>query len=115
MLIDGDYRVPLFFIEGTMNLAGYFFIRYFLGKVCKFRIGLGYQAASYIAWYGMVRVVLEPLRNGEFEYGQSWYVAFGMLGVGLLGILGFYILHRIRMEKGLEDENGDKIKTAENS
>ena len=115
MLIDGDYRVPLFFIEGTMNLVGYFFIRYFLGKVCKFRIGLGYQAASYIAWYGMVRVILEPLRNGEFEYGQSWYVAFGMLGAGLLGILGFYILHRIRMEKGLEDENGDKIKTAENS
>ena len=109
MFIDGSYRVPLFFIEGTMNVAGYFFIRYFLGRVCKFRLGLGYQTGSYIVWYGLTRVILELFRDPEFRYLQSWYIAFAFIGVGLLLILGFYALHKFRMKKGLEDQCGEKI------
>ena len=119
MLISGDYRVPLFFIEAVMNIGGYFIIRYLLGKVAKFHIGLGYQASSYLVWYGIVRVVLEPLRDGytastnseSFGYLQSYITAFVFIGVGLLMILGFYIYHRIRMNKGIEDKFGDKIET----
>ena len=119
MLIGGDYRVPLFFIEAVMNIGGYFIIRYLLGKVAKFHIGLGYQASSYLVWYGIVRVVLEPLRDGyvastdseSFGYLQSYITAFIFIGVGLLMILGFYIYHRIRMNKGIEDKFGDKIET----
>ena len=119
MLIGGDYRVPLFFIEAVMNIGGYFIIRYLLGKVAKFHIGLGYQASSYLVWYGIVRVVLEPLRDGytastnseSFGYLQSYITAFVFIGVGLLMILGFYIYHRIRMNKGIEDKFGDKIET----
>ena len=33
MFIDGEYRLPLFLIESLINIGGYFFIRYFLGKV----------------------------------------------------------------------------------
>jgi len=109
------YSVPLFFIEGTINLAGYFFIRYFLGKVCKFHVGLGYQAAAYLSWYGMVRILLEPLRDTEFEYSQSFFTAIGMFAGGLLLMLGFFILHKKRMNAGLEDYHGDKIKKLENS
>ena len=109
MLIDGSYRVPLFFIEALMNIGGYFFIRYFLGKVCKFNFGLGYQAAAYISWYGMVRIVLELFRDSEFKYMQSWYTAFAFLGGGLLLMLAFYLLHRFRMNKGKEDKFGEKI------
>lgn len=119
MLIGGDYRVPLFFIEAVMNIGGYFIIRYLLGKVAKFHIGLGYQASSYLVWYGIVRVVLEPLRDGytastdseSFGYLQSYITAFVFIGVGLLMILGFYIYHRIRMNKGIEDKFGGKIET----
>ena len=119
MFIDGDYRVPLFFIEAVMNIGGYFIIRYLLGKVAKFHIGLGYQASSYLVWYGIVRVVLEPLRDGyaastdseSFGYLQSYITAFVFIGVGLLMIAGFYIYHRIRMNKGIEDKFGDKIET----
>ena len=119
MLIDGEYRVPLFFIESAINLGGYFFIRYFLGKVCKFHIGLGYQASSYLVWYGIVRVILEPLREGYngttetegFGYIQSYITAFVFIGLGLLMIAGFYVYHRIRMNKGIEDKFGDKIET----
>ena len=117
MFIGGFYRVPLFFIEGTINLIGYFFIRYFLGKVCKMHIGLGYQASFYLIWYGMVRACLEPLREGftlhghegGFGYLQSWFVAFGMMVGGAILLLAFYFIHKTRQEKGLENEFGDKI------
>ena len=109
MFIDGEYRIPLFFIEGVMNLGGYFIIRYLLGEVCKFHVGLGYQASAYLVWYGMVRAILELLRDAEFMYKQSWYIAFGMMGAGLLMMLGFFILHKVRMQKGLEDQFGEKI------
>ena len=117
MFIEGAYRVPLFFIEGVINLFGYFFIRYFLGKVCKMHIGLGYQASFYLIWYGMVRACLEPLREGftlhghegGFGYLQSWFIAFGMMAGGALLFLIMYLIHKDRKTKGLEDEFGDKI------
>lgn len=110
MCIDGQYRVPLFFIEGCINLGGYFFIRYFLGKVCKFHVGLGYQASAYLIWYGAVRVALEKLRDSDFEYNNSWIVGFVMMGIGVLLLAGFYLLHYLRAKRGLEDEFGNKIK-----
>ena len=117
MLIGGEYRVPLFFIEAVMNISGYFIIRYVLGKFAKFHVGLGYQASSYLVWYGIVRVVLEPLREGYtastntegFGYLQSYITAFAFIGIGLLMIAGFYVYHRIRMNKGIEDKFGDKV------
>ena len=109
MFIDGAYRIPLFFIESCMNIAGYFFIRYFLGKVCKLNCGLGFQASAYIAWYGMTRVILELFRDAEFKYLQSFITGFVMIAIGLAMAGGFYALHKIRMNKGLEGKTGDKI------
>ena len=117
MLIDGSYRVPLFFIEGVMNLAGYFIIRYGIGKLCKAHKGLGFQGASYLIWYGLTRVILEPLRNGYnaststegFGYLQSYITAFAMIAIGVAGVIAFYFIHKNRMAKGKEDKHGDKI------
>lgn len=109
MYIEGAYRMPLFFIESCMNITGYFVIRYVLGKACKFKEGLGIQASAYLVWYGMTRVVLELLRDSEFKYMQSWYVAFGMMAAGLVMAGAFIAVHIIRMKKGLEDKFGEKI------
>ena len=109
MFIEGEYRIPLFFIESCMNIGGYFFIRYFLGKVCKLNCGLGFQASAYIAWYGMTRVVLELFRDPEFRYMQSFITAFVMMGIGLLAAAAFFVFHKIRMNKGIEDKFGEKI------
>ena len=103
------YRVPLFFIEGMMNLCGFFIIRFLLGKLCKFRIGLGYQASCYLIWYGMVRVVLEHQRESSFEYNQSWTTALIMMFIGLTMLTSFFIYHHYRMDKGIEDEFGEKL------
>ena len=109
MYIDGEFRIPLFYIESCMNIAGYFFIRYFLGKVCKLNCGLGFQASSYVAWYGMTRAILELFRDPEFRYMQSFITAFVMIGIGLAMAGGFYAFHKIRMNKGIEDKFGEKI------
>lgn len=118
MLIDGHYRIPLFFIEGVMNIGGYFIIRYLVGKVFKAHLGLGVQACSYFTWYGLTRVVLEPLREGftlklghsaAFGYLQSWITAFVMMAVGIIGIIVCVFIHKHRMKLGKEDAFGDKI------
>ena len=109
MLIEGEYRIPLFYIESCMNIGGYFFIRYVLGKVCKLNCGLGFQASAYIALYGMTRVVLELFRDPEFRYMQSFITAFVMMGIGLAMAGAFFAVHKVRMNKGLEDKFGDKI------
>ena len=118
MLIGSQYRIPLFFIEGVMNIGGYFLIRYVVGKVFKAHLGLGIQACSYFAWYGLTRVLLEPLREGftlklghseAFGYLQSWITAFVMMAVGILGIIGCVLLHKYRMKNGKENAFGDKI------
>ena len=109
--------MPLFFIESCINIAGYFVIRYLLGKVFKLRCGLGFQASAYLVWYGLVRVILEPLREGYhaststegFGYLQSYITAFVMIGIGLIMAGMFFAIHKVRMNKGLEDKFGEKI------
>lgn len=111
------YRVPLFLIEGIINLGGYFIIRYVLGKVCKFKPGLGYQAACYFIWYGAVRAVLEPYRDGfqegahesGFGYMKSWQLSFVLIGIGVAMLIAFIVIHIVRTRKGLEDKYGKKI------
>ena len=110
MFISGQYRVPLFLIESVINLSGYFIIRYLCGKALKCHVGLGYQASLYLVWYGLVRIIMEPLRNTSFEYNQSWITAFVMMGAGVALFVMFFVIHKIRMDKNLEDKYGDKIK-----
>ena len=119
MFIGGQFRVPLFLIEGVINLAGYFIIRYLFGKVFHCHLGLGYQASFYLIWYGLVRAILEPLREGftlnfgsseAYGYMQSWIIAFVMMGIGIALFIMFLVIHLVRMKKNKEDKYGDKIK-----
>lgn len=109
------YWLPLFFIEGLINLCGYFIIRYFCGKVCKCHLGLGYQSSLYLIWYGTIRALLEPLRNGNGTaregdfFQQSIVVAIVMIGLGVALLTFFIVFHQIRMRKGKENEIGEKI------
>ena len=118
MYINGEYRMPLFLLEAVTNLAGYFIIRYAVGKCLRKYLSLGDLGALYVFWYGLTRVVMEPLREGftlnagssaAFGYLQSWIIAFVMVGIGLLGIAGFHLYDYIRKVKGLEPRNLDTI------
>ena len=109
MIIFGEFRVPLFFIEGVINLAGYFIIRYAVGKGLRKFLALGDISMCYLIWYGLVRVALERLRDGEFEYQNSWITAIVFIGIGVLGIVGFHVYDLIRKKKGLPPKNLETI------
>lgn len=112
------FRVPLFLIESVINMAGYFIIRYAIGRGLKKFLRQGDQAFMYVAWYGLVRICLEPLREGftlnlgsseAFGYLQSWIVAFSFLAVGILGMVGLRIFEHIRRSKGFEVKEYEAI------
>ena len=50
-------------------------------------------------WYGLTRVVLEPLRATGFEYDNSLITAWIMFGGGLAGILGLHLYDYFRWGK----------------
>ena len=118
MVIAGSFRIPLFFIESLINICGYFIIRYPIGKCLKKHLKQGDQAFMYVLWYGLVRVSLEPLRDGftlnlghseAFGYLQSWITAFVMVAVGILGMVGLRVFEYIRRKQGKEVKEYEAI------
>lgn len=117
MYIYGEYRLPLFLIESVIDLAGFFVIRYAIGRGLKKYIGLGDLGASYIIWYGLTRVALEPLRDGfvlgtheeGFGYLQSWIIAFAMIVLGAVLIIVFHLYDGYRKKKGLPPKTLETI------
>lgn len=95
---EGNIFVPLFYIEFLSNLAGYFFIRFALGKGLRKYLQLGDLAFSYIVWYGLTRVIMEPLRVPSYNMGSSnnfysWIWAMVFVVVGCFAI---FVNHLVR-------------------
>ena len=118
MIIYNQFRVPLFLIESVINMAGYFIIRYAIGHGLKKFLRQGDQAFLYVSWYGLVRVLLEPLREGftlnlgsseAFGYLQSWITAYTFLAVGILGMVGIRVFEYIRKKQGKEVKEYEAI------
>ena len=106
---EGKIYVPLFLIECISNIAGYFIIKYAVGKGLRKILSLGDVGMCYLIWYGLTRVVMEPLRSGGYEYSQSFITAIVMMGAGALGILAFHIYDLIRKKKGLKPRTLETI------
>lgn len=98
-LAPGYIHLPLFLIEALINVAGYFVIRYGLGRGLKKYIEPGDLAASYLIWYGLVRVLLEPLRDASFNMGTqgywSWFWSFFFIVGGALLIAANHVIRFI--------------------
>ena len=92
----GYIHLPLFLIEALCNVIGYFVIRYGVGKGLRKYIEPGDQAASYLIWYGIVRVLLEPLRDANFNMGTkgywSWFWSFFFIVGGALLIAANHLI-----------------------
>ena len=95
--------VPLFFIECFTNLFGYFLLSHVFGKaLAKFNepgdVGFG-----YIIWYGLTRVLLEPLRDTRFQMGKdgywSWVWSMIFVFVGTLLIVANHVVRLIIKKK----------------
>ena len=78
--------MPLFFIECFTNLLGYFVIAHLFGIKLRKYTELGDLAFSYLIWYGLTRMFMEPLRDTAFNMGKDgfwswiWSLAFVMGG-----------------------------------
>lgn len=95
LLSPGLINVPLFLIEGIFNIIGYFLIVYGT-RLLKNKIVLGDRCGLYFAWYGLVRVIMEPMRNTSFNMGtdNSWSIcnsiAYIFIGVAFIVALHTY-------------------------
>lgn len=113
--------VPLFLIEGICNVAGFFLIAYgipalfrWISRITQNKVSLaqGDLMCSYLIWYGVVRAILEPLRNPQFTMGStdgkthlnSLYMSIAFIVIGIVGIVLCH-LYRNRWRKPVLDSN----------
>ena len=101
-LEPGMMNVPLFLIEGVLNLIGFFVIAKVVPLVWKKGRELGVLGSMYLIWYGVVRIVMEPMRNINYNMGVTggWSVwnslAYIIAGVVLIIVFELvpYILRK---------------------
>ncbi len=88
----GSIHVPLFLIESLLNIFGYFLIAYIIPAIWKKGRGLGVLSGLYLSWYGVVRIIMEPMRDTNFMMGtdNNWSIwnslVYIILGVVLIAV-----------------------------
>ena len=99
---DGMMYVPLFLIEGIINFFGFFVLAHVFGRALRKYTELGDLCFGYIGWYGLTRVILEPIRDNSFKMGfWSWFWSFAFVLVSALLIVGNHLIrYLLRKKKG---------------
>ena len=99
----GMIHVPLFLVESLLSIAGYFLLVYGVGKGLKKYIVPGDLAGGYFLWYGIVRIIMEPMRDSAFNMGtdNAWSICNSIVYIVLgLGSITFLHLHDYLQAKG---------------
>jgi phosphatidylglycerol:prolipoprotein diacylglycerol transferase len=95
--------VPLFFIECVSNLLGFFVLAHVFDKALHKYHEPGDIGCGYIIWYGMTRVLMEPLRSADYQMGDkgywSWLWSMVYVIVGTLLIVVNHIVRNIIKKK----------------
>jgi len=95
-LAAGQIHVPLFLVESLLNIAGYFLIVYGVGKGLKKYTVKGDLLGVYFLWYGIVRLIMEPMRDSAFNMGtdNAWSICNSIVYIVLgLGAILYFHLH----------------------
>ena len=94
---------PLFYIEGLLNLAGYILIGVILWRYWKWHRKPFNIAALYFIYYGVVRIIMEPLRDPSFimnmnvfghEINTSIFMSAAFILFGVIVIIVTQIVYR---------------------
>ena len=90
--------VPLFFIECVSNLLGFFVLAHIFDKALHKYHEPGDIGCGYIIWYGMTRVLMEPLRSADYQMGDKgyWSWLWSMVYV-IVGTLLIVVNHIVRL------------------
>ena len=107
MTVSGEMRVPLFLIESIANIGGYFVIRYAVGVGLKKYIVPGDLAALYPIWYGITRVIMEPMRDSQYIMDDWWsmYGSYGFILIGVLAIVYLHVTDYLKKKKAKDSKN----------
>ena len=104
MTIKGEFRLPLFLIEGSINIIGFLVLTFVLGKWLKKYLTPGTVMFSYFIWYGTVRAVLEPLRDPIDIMGDMIsvktsiaFIIIGVVGIALLYAYRYYFKKKFKL------------------
>ncbi len=103
---SGSVAAPLFLVEGVVNILFYFLLTQGIPAIEKNRYVNGDQAFGYFIAYGIIRAVLEPLRNPAFIMGtenvtsshsnyKSFFMAIAFIIVGLVLIVINHVLYHL--------------------
>ncbi|MDR2568238.1 MAG: prolipoprotein diacylglyceryl transferase [Mycoplasmataceae bacterium] len=108
MYINGEWHQPLFLWEGLINLGGFFIIfvgcefipfkkKFFNDKKTIYFRRAGNLAIAYFIWYGIVRIIMEPLRESQFAFHGTIVMSAVWISVGVaLLALNFFVFPRLR-------------------
>lgn len=104
-LTEGQIATPLFLIEGMVNSIGFILLFFVMGILLKKYILPGVVTFSYFIWYGIVRFIMEPLRNADFimtpndKFSTSQFTALLFIIAGLIGVGCIYLNHYVLKPK----------------
>lgn len=104
----GNMYVPLFLIEALLNVAGYFIITRLIPFLWKKHRPMGANLGFYLIWYGTVRIIMEPLRDPEYNMGTngmwSFWNSMVYIILGVVVLAAFLGIMIYREKKGLPVE-----------
>ena len=114
-LTDQMY-VPLFFIECVTNLLGYFVLAHVFGRALRKYTEMGDVGFGYIIWYGLTRVLMEPLRSADYQMGDQgywswvWSMVFVVVGTSCI-VINHIVRSILRNKKNAYNvgENDKKV------
>ena len=100
-------NVPLFLIEGIFNLVGFFVIAKVVPLVWKKGRELGVLGSMYLIWYGVVRIIMEPMRNVNYNMGTTggwsvWNSLAYIIAGAVLVVVFELVPHILRKKKQIE-------------
>lgn len=92
MTINGSFREPLFLVESLVNILGFLILFFVIGTWLKKYLTPGTASCMYFVWYGIVRTIMEPLRDPAFIMNKyiSWSTAIAFIVIGCLGLIFIY-------------------------
>ena len=87
MYIGGKYRLPLFLYESIANLVAYVIIVWILNLYNWLRPGT--TGGIYVLYYGIIRLGMEPLRDGSYTIYKVIASLYIVTGIAMIVLFEF--------------------------
>lgn len=110
----GYVATPLFLYESLLNLFGFLLISIVIRQIYKKRVD-GELGALYLIYYGLIRIIMEPMRNEAYIMRIFGDVSQSILmsSLFIIGGIGIIIYLEINRKKLFVNTNTTKNKGEE--